>query len=78
MSPVIESIIQTLRVLSPERQQEVLDFADFLAQKGNGVDASDVPEKRILGLHEGKGWMSDDFNEPLPDDFWLNERGFIA
>lgn len=26
--------------------------------------------KRILGLHEGQGWMSDDFNDPLPDEFW--------
>ena len=78
MSPVIESIIQTLHALSPERQQEVLDFADFLAQKGSGVEVSDVPKKRTLGLHEGKGWISDDFNEPLPDNFWLNERGSIA
>ena len=25
---------------------------------------------RILGLHEGEVWMSDDFNTPLPDAFW--------
>lgn len=28
---------------------------------------------RVLGLHEGQGWISDDFNEPLPDSFWLGE-----
>jgi antitoxin (DNA-binding transcriptional repressor) of toxin-antitoxin stability system len=27
--------------------------------------------KRVLGLHEGQGWMSDDFNDPLTDEFWL-------
>ncbi len=28
------------------------------------------PKKRIFGLHQGKIWMSDDFNQPLPDNFW--------
>jgi antitoxin (DNA-binding transcriptional repressor) of toxin-antitoxin stability system len=27
---------------------------------------------RIPDLHPG-GWMSDDFTDPLPDDFWQNE-----
>jgi antitoxin (DNA-binding transcriptional repressor) of toxin-antitoxin stability system len=26
--------------------------------------------KRVLGLFPNSVWMSDDFNEPLPDDFW--------
>jgi antitoxin (DNA-binding transcriptional repressor) of toxin-antitoxin stability system len=30
---------------------------------------SELPQ-RIPGLHEGQGWMSDDFNDPLPDEFW--------
>ncbi len=25
---------------------------------------------RIAGLHAGMGWMSDDFDAPLPDEFW--------
>ncbi|MBI3851134.1 MAG: type II toxin-antitoxin system Phd/YefM family antitoxin [Verrucomicrobia bacterium] len=29
---------------------------------------------RIFGLHEGEIWMSDDFNAPLPDSFWLGEK----
>jgi len=29
---------------------------------------------RVLGLHEGEVWMSDDFNAPLPDSFWLGEK----
>jgi len=28
----------------------------------------------VLGLHEGEIWMSDDFNAPLPDGFWMGER----
>ena len=29
--------------------------------------------ERVLGLHEGMVWMSDDFDEPLPDEFWFGE-----
>ncbi len=29
---------------------------------------------RVAGLHLGAIWMSDDFDEPLPDDFWLGEE----
>lgn len=29
--------------------------------------------KRIAGLHQGSIWTSDDFDEPLPDEFWLGE-----
>jgi antitoxin (DNA-binding transcriptional repressor) of toxin-antitoxin stability system len=29
---------------------------------------------RRFGLHAGEVWMSDDFNAPLPDSFWLNDK----
>ena len=29
--------------------------------------------KRILGLHPGSMWMSDDFDAPLSDEFWLGK-----
>ena len=25
---------------------------------------------RVAGLNRGAAWMSDDFDEPLPDEFW--------
>lgn len=28
---------------------------------------------RTAGLHAGKIWTSDDFKEPLPDEFWTGE-----
>ena len=35
------------------------------------------PEKlnfqRVAGLHDGQIWISDDFNDPLPDQFWLGD-----
>lgn len=30
-------------------------------------------KKRQFGQHTGKAQMSDDFNHPLPESFWLNE-----
>jgi hypothetical protein len=33
--------------------------------------APPVARERVLGLHEGQGWISDDFTDELPDSFWL-------
>jgi prevent-host-death family protein len=27
-------------------------------------------ERRVPGLNRGEVWMSDDFDDPLPDSFW--------
>lgn len=31
-------------------------------------------KERILGLREGQVWTSDDFDEELPESFWLGEE----
>lgn len=28
------------------------------------------PAQRVAGLHAGASWMSEDFDEPLPEEFW--------
>ncbi len=28
-------------------------------------------QTRIAGLNRGKIWVSDDFDDPLPDQFWM-------
>lgn len=30
--------------------------------------------KRIAGLHAGEIWSSDDFDAPLPEQFWTGEE----
>jgi antitoxin (DNA-binding transcriptional repressor) of toxin-antitoxin stability system len=30
------------------------------------------PQKRVFGQHRGQVKMSPDFNDPLPDEFWLS------
>ena len=32
-----------------------------------------VKKKRVMGLHPGSMRMSDDFDAPLPDEFWLGK-----
>ncbi|BAU12687.1 unknown protein [Leptolyngbya sp. NIES-3755] len=78
---VPEKILAALNTLSLDRQQQVFDFVEFLIQKqGNSeinlTQATAQPsKKRVLGQHKGMGWISDDFNDPLPDEFWFGEEG---
>ncbi len=59
------------RGLDTERLlREVMDAA--LAQIEQPVLAQ--PARRIAGLHAGQTWVSDDFDAPLPDSFWLGEE----
>jgi hypothetical protein len=67
-----QALLEQVRALSPQAQQEVLDFAAFLRQKTSF--AATVNEVRVPGLHQGSSyWMADDFDAPLPDEFWLGE-----
>lgn len=35
------------------------------------IPLPDKPAKRVAPLHPGIWEVSEDFDEPLPDDFWL-------
>jgi Protein of unknown function (DUF2281) len=71
----IESIVQELEKIPEPMQLSVLAFI-------RSLDVSATPENhhlselppRILGLNRGAMKMSDDFDEPLPDEFWLGEE----
>lgn len=56
-----------------------LQGGDVVISKDNIPVAKLVPieletKRRIAGLHEGAMQLSDDFNAPLPDDFWLGNE----
>ncbi len=36
--------------------------------------AGETATPRVAGLHLGAIWMSDDFDESLPDDFWPGDE----
>jgi len=54
----------------------VRDGTEVILMEGAKPLARLSPAKtsgRVPDLHPG-GWMSDDFNAPLPDQFWLGEE----
>ncbi len=56
----------------------VRDGAEVLLTEGDTPLARLVPDAksdkpRVFDLHPGAIWMSDDFDDPLPDEFWLGE-----
>ena len=69
---VPEQLLVALQRLSPDRCQQVVDFAEFLVEKRTEPVVAKPP--RILGLHAGQVWMSEDFDQPFPDEFWFGEN----
>ena len=49
----------------------VVNFVEFLAHKHAQSQPS---QQRVLGLNQGEIWISEDFNDPLPDEFWTGEQ----
>ena len=68
----VETIVNELNPMPEPLLAEVLSF--IRATKNKSVQLSQqLGFQRVAGLHEGQIWMSDDFNEPLPDEFWLGD-----
>jgi hypothetical protein len=65
-----QASLDQVRLLTPEQQQKVLDFAAFLCQK---APANSIKE-RSPELHKADGyWMTDDFDDPLLGEYWSGE-----
>jgi hypothetical protein len=65
------AIFRTLDQLAPHERQEVMRYLE----RHQDTPAAEPPKQRIAGLGAkyGKTWMSDDFNDELPDEFWFGE-----
>jgi antitoxin (DNA-binding transcriptional repressor) of toxin-antitoxin stability system len=49
----------------------VADGTEVVLTEGNTPIARLVPiTKRVAGLHAGAIWTSEDFDEPLPEEYW--------
>jgi hypothetical protein len=58
-------LLEAFRALSPEKQIEVLDFAEFLKRR-----KPEVQTDRPSGLCKGQFTVPDDFDDPLdPSEF---------
>ncbi len=56
----------------------VVEGTEIVLMEGSTPVARLVPissptTPRIAGLHSGAIWTSDDFDEPLPEEFWTGE-----
>ena len=50
----------------------VADGTEVVLTEGFTPVARLIPVgKRVAGLHAGVIWASEDFDEPLPDEFWM-------
>jgi predicted DNA-binding antitoxin AbrB/MazE fold protein len=58
-----------LRLLDEVDLEEGQEFEIIL----KSTSPNEIGE-RVFGLHRGMGWISDDFDEPLPDSFWLGSE----
>jgi antitoxin (DNA-binding transcriptional repressor) of toxin-antitoxin stability system len=38
------------------------------------VPIAPAKKKRIAGLNRGSIWTSHDFDDPLPDEFWMGQE----
>ena len=63
---ITESIINKLQEIPLDKQKQILEYVEALTEE---KEPSSSPKKRVFGLHQGKIWMSDNFNQPLPDNF---------
>ena len=65
-----EHLLETIDHLPEDQKQIVLEHL----RSGKKQDEKpNTLKKRVAGLGEGTIWMSDDFTDPLPDDFWFGE-----
>ncbi len=75
---------QTIELVRVEKQlAELLAIVEHngeivIAQNGKPLARLEAvtpkKKKRIAGLNRGMIWTSEDFDEPLPDEFWLGKE----
>jgi hypothetical protein len=72
LSAIEKQVVANIHSLPLDKQQSVLEFSLFL----KSIVLGSVPNqpKRQAGLGKGTVWMSQDFDEPLPDDFWVGDQ----
>lgn len=72
----VQDIVEAAQQLSPVEQLEIIQTLSRTLQQRYQQTASPaiIVQERILGLHDGEISISDDFNDELPDAFWLGEH----
>lgn len=72
---VSQAQISQLIELAQAGQEIILAEGDKPLLRVTAIEEpAPAPKQRIAGLHRGTMKMSADFDEPLPDSFWLGEE----
>jgi hypothetical protein len=76
----VHDVLMIATQLTPVEQLEVIQALSRVLQQQYAEKSSgaSVSSPRILGLHAGKIWVSDDFDAELPDEFWLGSNDELA
>jgi hypothetical protein len=72
MTQLVQALLERLAQL-PELVQHRLAERFLQELEEAEAQAEPQPRKRIAGLGKGTIVIADDFDEPLPDAFWLGE-----
>ncbi len=67
----IPSVEELLELARKESGVILTKFGQPVAQV---IPVPERPKKRIAPLHPGAWVVNDDFDEPLPDEFWLGKE----
>ena len=69
---VEEAEARLLELIGLAEQGEEVVIAQGDQPKVKLVPIRQTLKKRVFGQHRGKIWMRPDFDEPLPESFWLS------
>lgn len=70
----LDTIVRELKKISESMQLSVLEFIRSFPVSPSSDSSPRQSPPRILGLSRGAMKMKADFDEPLPDEFWLGEE----
>ncbi len=64
-----DDLLKVVDSLSPEQKRLLREHIDNESIQ----NVVDLGQPRVFNLHPGAMWTSDDFDDPLPDEFWLGD-----
>ena len=67
-----DDLLEVVKQLPIEQKRILIEELEKDAAQHN-LSTESQKHERTPGLHAGMIWVSDDFDDPLPDEFWLGE-----